>query len=87
MKTINFNALKHVLSAKELKNVLGGSDIIDGGWLPEAGITCGRTSGACWKCNYVHIGSYSVLCRSFDGSQNEYCNAQFTCKEAYEAFG
>ena len=64
MKKICFNGLKKVLSEKEMKNVLGGSDT-----------PCSECSGdayTCW-CNGVNIGkAASELCCA------GYCSGQ--CK-------
>ena len=67
----------------QMKGTLGGygygGDIYGPYELPEVTITCGQSSGKCWKCYYVMSGEFTGECKGWTGNQNDSCSAYRNC--------
>jgi len=65
MKKICFNGLKKVLSEKEMKNVLGGSD---SGGSGNKWCYCGKPLANVWRtCNYSDCSDLGSDCECHEG--------------------
>jgi len=77
-KKISLNVIETVLNPYEMRNVLGGSETINGGELPGPTITCGQYWGACWKC--IPDWNWGPTdCRIATGDPKDYCEAPLKC--------
>ena len=80
MNRFSLRSVADILSDSELQLVLGGrvvsgqgSGRLLGGYDDEAGITCGKNNGQCWKCIFVMKGEFTGWCSQATGDPKDFC--------------